>query len=133
MTENIEPKWVSEAIVLHAHERQIIDFGGAHGVRDMGLLQSVLARPQNAFHYNQVVSLTKLAAAYAFGIAKNHAFVDGNKRTALVSAFLFLDKNGYDIRATDEERFTAILSLAEGVMSEEEFALWLDKHVIKKP
>ena len=127
----IEPKWISEAVVLKIHERQIFEFGGSDGVRDMGLLQSALARPQHAFHYNQVLSLTKLAACYAFGIAKNHAFLDGNKRTALVTCFLFLMKNGFSIQATDEERFTAILSLAEGLISEEQFASWLDAHMVK--
>ena len=128
----IEPKWVSEKTVLALHKRQIAEFGGGEGVRDMGLLQSALARPQNAFYYNQVTSLTRLAAAYAFGIAKNHAFIDGNKRTALVTCFLFLLKNGFVIDATEEERYTAILSVAEGVMNEEQFTDWLDKHTIKK-
>jgi len=128
----IEPKWISEDVVLALHDRQIAEFGGSAGVRDMGLLQSALARPQNAYYYNQVVSLTKLAAAYAFGIAKNHAFVDGNKRTAFMTAYLFLLKNGFVVHATDEERYMAILSLAEGVMSEEQFTEWLDAHVAKE-
>ena len=131
MTEMIEPKWVSEETVLKIHQRQISEFGGSEGVRDMGLLQSALARPQNAFHYNQVTSLTRLAVAYAFGIAKNHAFIDGNKRTALVTSFLFLMKNDFIIKATDEERFTAILSVAEGIMDEEQLTQWLDKHAVK--
>ncbi|MDE3016259.1 MAG: type II toxin-antitoxin system death-on-curing family toxin [Pseudomonadota bacterium] len=129
----IEPKWVSEDTVLKIHQRQISEFGGSEGVRDMGLLQSAIARPLNAYHYNQVVSLTKLAASYAFGIAKNHTFIDGNKRTALVTCFLFLMKNGFVIKATDEERFTAILSVAEGLMDEEQLTAWLDKHAVKNP
>lgn len=131
MNSTIEPRWVSEELTLKIHQLQISGFGGSNGIRDRGLLQFALARPQNFYHYNQVTSLTRLAAAYAFGIAKNHAFIDGNKRTALVTCFFFLDKNGFTIRATDEERFTAILSLAEGVMSEEQFAEWLGQHVVK--
>ncbi len=128
----MEPRWVSVDTVLAIHKLQIAGFGGSEGVRDMGLLQSALARPQNFYYYNDVTSLTRLAASYAFGIAKNHAFIDGNKRTALVTCFLFLDKNGFDISATDEERFTAILSLAEGVISEEAFAEWLVMHTKKQ-
>lgn len=127
----IEPQWVSEEAVLAVHKRQIAEFGGSEGVRDMGLLQSALARPQNAFHYNQITSLTQLAAAYAFGIAKNHAFVDGNKRTALVTCLLFLLKNGFSVNATEEERYIAVLSVANDMMTEEQFAAWLDVYVIK--
>lgn len=127
----MEPKWVTVEVIIAMHDRQIAEFGGASGVSDLGLLQSAIARPQNAFYYNQVVSLTKLAACYAFGIAKNHAFVDGNKRTAFMSCYLFLMKNGFAINATEEERFIAILSLANGSISEEEFTKWLEQHIVK--
>src|SRR5271170_1304048 len=93
----IEPEWIDEQDVIAIHRRQIAEHGGSDGIRDMGLLQSAVARPLNAFHYNQVVSLTKLAACYAFGIAKNHAFIDGNKRTALVVSLTFLKVNGYKL------------------------------------
>ena len=131
MTETIEPKWVSEEVILAMHDRQIAEFGGLQGVRDMSLLQSVIARPQNIFCYEQVTSLTRLAAAYAYGIAKNHAFVDGNKRTAFMTCYLFLLKNGFAVQASEQERYVAILSLAEGAISEVEFMEWLDKYVKK--
>lgn len=131
MNELIEPKWVTQEVIIALHDRQIAEFGGASGVRDLGLLQSAIARPQNAFYYSQVISLTKLAACCAFGIAKNHAFVDGNKRTAFMSCYLFLLKNGFIIKSSEEERFISILSLANGSISEEEFANWLEEHIVK--
>ncbi len=131
MNNMIEPKWVSEKTVLALHDRQIAEFGGASGVRDMGLLQSALARPQNAYHYEQVTSLTRLASAYAFGIAKNHPFADGNKRAAFMACFLFLLKNGFTVQATEENKYVTMLSLAEGSISEADFVAWLDAHVQK--
>lgn len=131
LIEVIEPKWISEKAILALHDRQIAEFGGASGVRDMGLLQSAIARPRNAFYYNNIISVTQLSAAYAYGIAKNHAFVDGNKRTAFMTCYLFLMKNGFVIKAAEQERYVSILSLAEGAMSEEQFAKWLDEQVIK--
>ena len=131
MTASIEPLWVSKETIIAMHDRQIAEFGGASGVRDMGLLESAIMRPQNAFYYEHVTSLTRLAAKYAHGIAKNHAFVDGNKRTAFMSCYLFLLKNGFAINASEQERFTSILSLAEGVYSEEDFTNWLDRYTQK--
>jgi len=128
MVETIEPEWLEEQAVLAYHHEQLAEHGGGDGVRDMGLLQSALA-PQNAFHYNQVVSLTKLAACYAFGIAKNHPFVDGNKRTALVASIAFLEINGYALRATQEENYRMFYALAEGSLGEEELAAWLESKV----
>jgi len=122
----IEPDWVAENRAIAIHRRQIAEHGGGDGVRDMGLSQSALARPQNAYHYHKVVSLARLAAAYAYGIAKNHPFIDGNKRTAYVVARLFLIKNGYDINASREEKYLTVLSLAEGRLTEEELAAWFE-------
>ncbi len=127
----IEPEWIEEQVALTFHREQIAEHGGTEGVRDMGLLQSALARPQNAFHYNRVVSLTKLAAAYAFGIAKNHAFLDGNKRTALVVSIAFLQLNGYTLSSTQEENYFTYLSLAEGKLTEDELAAWLESKAVK--
>lgn len=127
----IEPEWVTEEAVLAIHARQLAEHGGGEGVRDMGLLQSALARPQNAFHYERVTSLARLAAAYAFGIAKNHAFVDGNKRTAYVVARLFLLQNGYTLNATKEEKYLTFLALAEGALSKEQLAEWLESKAQK--
>ena len=114
----IEPFWVPEEVVMDFHRQQLAAHGGGEGVRDMGLLQSALARPMNAFYYNQVVSLSKLAACYAYGIAKNHAFIDGNKRTAYVVMRAFLVGNGFDIDATQEEKYEAMYRLAAGERSE---------------
>jgi death-on-curing protein len=126
----MEPEWILEEAVLAYHQEQIAWHGGGEGVRDMGLLQSAMVRPQNAYHYNQVISLSKLAACYGFGIAKNHAFIDGNKRTALVVTLAFLQLNGFSVRATQEEKYIAFLSLAEGNLSEEQLAEWLESRMV---
>jgi death on curing protein len=127
----IEPDWIDEQDTIAIHRQQIAEHGGSDGVRDMGLLQSALARPLNAYHYNHVVSLAKLAACYAFGIAKNHAFVDGNKRTALVVSLTFLKVNGYKLNSTQEENHLAFYQLAEGTLSEEELAAWMESKAYK--
>ncbi len=122
----IEPFWVPEDVVLGFHRQQLAAHGGGEGVRDMGLLQSALARPMNAFYYNQVISLSQLAACYAYGIAKNHAFIDGNKRTAYVVMRAFLLGNGFDIEASKEEKYEIMYRLAAGELSEEQLADWLE-------
>src|SRR5271154_6980833 len=127
---SVEPEWISEEDAVAIHQRQLAEHGGGAGVRDMGLLQSALARPLNAYHYNQVVSLSKLAACYGFGIAKNHAFIDGNKRTAYVVMRAFLVLNSFDIDATKEEKYLTMYSLAEGSLSEEQLADWLESKLI---
>ena len=129
MQTEMEPEWVLEKTVYDIHEEQLALHGGGTGVRDVGLLQSALARPLNAFHYNQVVSLTKLAACYGFGIAKNHAFIDGNKRTALVVTLTFLALNGYALEATQEETYDIFYALAAGSLHEEALATWLESKV----
>jgi len=127
----IEPAWVREDVVLGYHNEQIAEHGGGAGIRDIGLLQSALTRPLNAYHYNQVVSLSKLAACYGFGIAKNHAFIDGNKRTAYVVMRAFLVLNGFDINATREEKYLTMYALAEGSLNEEQLADWLESKLYK--
>ncbi len=122
----IEPEWISEEEAITIHSRQLAEHGGGDGVRDMGLLQSAMARPQNAFHYNQVNSLAKLAACYGYGIAKNHAFIDGNKRTAYVVMRTFLLVNGYSLNATKEEKYLTMYDLAQGHLTEEQLADWLE-------
>lgn len=131
MQTSLEPEWILEKTALAYHEEQLALHGGGEGIRDMGLLQSALARPMNAFHYSQVVSLSKLAACYGFGIAKNHPFIDGNKRTALVVTLAFLELNGYVVRATQEENYITFLSLADGTLSEEALAEWLQSKLVK--
>lgn len=108
------------------HARQIAEHGGTDGVRDRGMLDSALARPQQLFAYGgDGVDLAALAAAYGYGISRNHAFVDGNKRTAYVVMRTFLILNGWDLVAPMPDRYTAMLTLASGDLSEEELAAWL--------
>jgi death on curing protein len=121
-----EPRWLKENVVAAIHQRQLAEHGGLDGVRDPGLLSSALARPQNAFAYSQPKpDLATLAAAYAFGVIKNHPFVDGNKRTAYVLCRTFLKLNGTDIDATDLEKYQAVVAVADGSFSEAQFAEWL--------
>ena len=127
----IEPEWISEEEAITIHSRQLAEHGGGDGVRDMGLLQSAMARAQNAFHYNQVVSLSKLAACYGYGIAKNHAFIDGNKRTAYVVMRTFLLVNGYSLNATKEEKYLTMYDVAQGHFTEEQLADWLESKLLK--
>ncbi len=107
------------------HSRQIAEHGGSKGVRDEGLLPSALARVQNLHAYTENADLPALAASYAFGIAKNHPFLDGNKRTALVVAVTFLNLNGFDFDAPEDATYITFLKLAEGTLSEDELAEWL--------
>lgn len=129
--QRIEPEWVAEQTVLNYHREQLAEHGGGDGVRDMGLLQSALARPQSYFHYNQITSLARLAACYGYGIAKNHAFVDGNKRTAYVVMRAFLIINGFDIRATAEEKYLTIYDLAAGHLTENQLAEWIETKLLE--
>jgi death-on-curing protein len=117
-------RWIKESSVLAIHEEQIAEHGGLAGVRDLPLLLSALARPQHLEAYGNP-DLADLAAAYAVGIARNHAFLDGNKRTAWVVAETFLLKNGYELIASDRDGVTTMLAVADGTMSEPELAIWL--------
>jgi death on curing protein len=121
MTENWI--WVSLEVALAAHQEQIAEHGGGEGVRDNGLLDSAMARPQNLALYGEPMA-AELAASYAFGIARNHPFVDGNKRTAAVVSETFLILNGSALNATDAELVVAFLALASGELTEEEMADW---------
>jgi death-on-curing protein len=122
--------WLLEETVTAIHHRQIAEHGGSEGLRDEGLLSSALARPQNLLSYSESrPDLASLAAAYAYGIARDHPFVDGNKRTALVAARTFLILNGVDLEAAQDEKVLTFLSLAEGAASEEELADWIRKRI----
>jgi death-on-curing protein len=122
-------RWVSEDVVLAVHDEQLAEHGGLAGVRDLPLLQSALARPKNLEAYGNP-DIADLAAAYAVGIARNHAFIDGNKRTALVvAAGIFLPLNGYELAASDGESVRAMLAVADGTMSEPELAIWLRTYI----
>jgi death-on-curing protein len=118
--------WLLEETVRAVHSRQLSEHGGKPGIRDEGLLLSALARPQNLIAYGDPPpDLAALAASYAFGIARNHPFIDGNKRVALVVARTFLLINGADLEAAQEEKYVTFLHLAEGAISEDELAEWI--------
>jgi death-on-curing protein len=119
-----EPRWLDVAIVLDIHAEQLALFGGGDGVRDAGLLESALARPLNKFSYGET-DLAALAAAYAFGLAKNHPFVDGNKRAAFASIIVFLGLNGVDFDVPPAHAAAMILSLAAGEVSEDGLTRWI--------
>ena len=122
-----EPRWLEIGLVLDFHAEQLALFGGPEGVRDLGLLESALARPINRFAYGET-DLAVLAAAYCFGIAKNHPFVDGNKRTALASMIVFLGLNHIDLDAPQEEAAAIVLALAAGETTEDVLARWIADH-----
>ena len=122
-----EPEWLDTGIVLDFHAEQLALFGGADGVRDIGLLELALARPINKFAYGEA-DLAVLAAAYGFGIARNHPFVDGNKRTALASMIVFLGLNRLDLDAPPEAATAIVLSLAAGEITEDTLAHWIADH-----
>jgi death-on-curing protein len=126
-----EIKWILEATVLAIHKRQIAEHGGSDGVCDEGLLLSALARPQNLLAYSEETpDISALAASLAYGIAKNHPFIDGNKRTALVVMRTFVQLNGHNFNATQEEKYLTFLKLAEGSLSEEELANWIREKIV---
>lgn len=117
-------RWLLNRVVLALHDEQLAEHGGSPGVRDAGLLSSALARPQNQAAYGNP-SVFDLAAAYAFGIIRNHPFVDGNKRTAFLAAYVFLDLNGWELMAHEDEAVAAVLALAAGEIQEAGFSEWL--------
>jgi death on curing protein len=119
-----EPRWLDTNIVLDVHAEQLALFGGADGIRDLGLLESALARPINKFGDGES-DLAVLAAAYAFGIARNHPFVDGNKRAAFASIIVFLGLNGFDFDVPPEQATAIILALAAGEVTEESLTRWI--------
>jgi death-on-curing protein len=124
-------RWLMEGVVIAMHGEQISEHGGGLGIRDAGLLSSALARPQNQAAYGEP-SVFDLAATYAFGIIRNHPFVDGNKRTGFLAAYVFLDLNGWELIAPEVEAVAAVLALATNEMDEAGFASWLKaKSVIR--
>ncbi len=127
-----EPVWITEELVIAVHARQITEHGGSAGIRDKSLLQSALARPQQLYAYGDPSpDIAALAASLAYGIAKNHPFVDGNKRTAAVLCELFIMVNGMSLEASDQEMLSVFLALAGGSLNEEELSDWLRLHLIQ--
>lgn len=125
--------WIGKALALAIHDRQLAEHGGGTGVRDESLLDSALARPQQLFAYGDPPpDIAALAASLAFGLARNHPFVDGNKRTAHVCYRVFLALNDSELVASQEEKYIAMLGLSEGSLDEAEFAQWLRKHLVLK-
>lgn len=123
--------WIQRRVIVAAHGEQLAEHGGAGGIRDAGLLESALARAQNLAAYGDP-DVAALAAAYGFGIARNHPFVDGNKRAALIATELFLVLNGHELVAGDADCVLTILALAAGELEEAEFAAWLRQHLVTR-
>jgi death on curing protein len=120
-----EPVWITTELIEAIHERQLSEHGGPGGIRDRGMLESALARARQKYAYEPTSDLPTLAAAYAFGIATNHPFIDGNKRTAAVACELFLELNDYTLVAEDADMYPVFLSLATGQLTEAALADWL--------
>lgn len=127
MSETEEPLWISYEQAIAIHARQLRRFGGAPGLRDEGMLRSALERPVNKWTYEQA-QLPELAAAYAFGLAKNHAFIDGNKRIAFMAMMIFLRRNGIAFAPDPAQATTVILALAAGEVSETSLTRWIRDH-----
>jgi death-on-curing protein len=123
--------WLSSDVLLAVHDEQLAEHGGASGVRDLGLFESALARPRNLVNYGSP-DVCDLAAAYGYGLARNHPFVDGNKRTAFVATELFLVLNGYELLADDANCVLTMLAVAAGSMAEPAFAQWLRDHTQRR-
>jgi death-on-curing protein len=119
-----EPVWLSLELVIAIHDEQLAEFGGASGLRDAGALESALARPLNRYHYGNT-DLASLAAAYGFGLLRNHAFVDGNKRTALLAIVTFLGLNDLEFDVPEPEVVVMMLALASGEIDEDGLASWI--------
>ena len=123
-----EPVWIEPRLVIALHQRLLAEHGGAPGIRDEGLLDSALARPRQLFSYEKP-GLPELAAAYVSGIVQNHPFVDGNKRTAFMTGYVFLGRNRLLLDAPETEAATMVFDLAAGTLPESGFAGWLRTHV----
>jgi death on curing protein len=124
--------WVADSVVLAIHEAQLAEHGGIAGVRDEGLLASALARPRNLEAYGEDIDAASLAASYAFGLARNHPFFDGNKRTAFVLMELFLELNGWRLKANDADCISTMKGLAADDLSEKALANWLRRNLVRQ-
>lgn len=124
--------WLKETVILAVHDEQIAEHGGRQGIRDIGLVSSALMRPQHLAAYENP-SIFDLAAAYAFGIIKNHPFVDGNKRTGFLASYIFLVLNGWELMASEIDAVTIVLALTEGKIEETTFSEWLKTHSVTLP
>ncbi len=123
-----EPRWIHRQALLLKHAESLRLFGGAEGLRDEGMLDSALTRPMNAWSYRGEARIPDLAAAYAFGLSKNHPFIDGNKRAAFIAYVGFLKLNGFNLKASQPDAYQTMMALAAGAMTEEEFAIWIERN-----
>ncbi len=123
-----EPIWLTRPIVEAIHFSQIREHGGQYGIRDINLLESAIARPLNRWVYEQEAGIIMLSAAYGYGLAKNHCFIDGKKRVAFMAMYTFLGLNGYGIDATEPEVVDLMLGVADSSISEEQLIMWLQMH-----
>ena len=127
-----EPQWLSRVVVDAIHTDQLREHGGLPGIRDENVLESALARPQQKWHYANDADVPILAAAYAFGLVKNHPYRDGNKRVGFLAMVTLLGLNDHDLVATDAEAVAEMLALADGGVSEEALADWIRQHIAKR-
>lgn len=128
-------RWISKAALTLLHDESLAEHGGSEGVRDAGLLDSALARPRNVLAYSDPANppdVATLAASYGVGLAKNHPFVDGNKRAAFLAVGLFLTLNGWRLQCSQADATLTMLAVASGDISEDEFAAWLRRHTVAK-
>ncbi len=116
--------WILRKIVFALHAEQLAEHGGLEGIRDEGMFDSALARPQNLIAYNQDADVAMLAASYTYGLAKNRPFIDGNKRIAFITGELFIELNGFELIASDGDCVLTMLAVADGSLSEEELSEW---------
>ena len=129
----VEPKWVELGSVLLIHEWEQLYSGGLSGVRDQGMLESATNRARNRFLYDEDATVFDLAACYGFGIARNHPFLDGNKRSALLTSLGFLEKNGWEVNTPPADLYTTFMRLAAGDLTEDELAEWFKNNVKQMP
>jgi death on curing protein len=126
-----EPVWLDKTTLLLLHAAALAEHGGMEGMRDEGLLDSALARPRNLFAYEGTESLSRLAAAYAIGISRNHPFLDGNKRAAFIALALFIARNGSRLRADQVDATRTMLRVAAGELDENQLADWIESRTVK--
>ncbi len=127
-----EPRWLTPNAVALLHRGSIERYGGSHGVRDAALIESALSRPVNRWMYAPECDLADIAASYAYGLAKNHGYVDGNKRIAFAAMFVFLYRNKLLLETTDDDAIAAMVGLASGETSEDELAQWIRERAVPR-
>jgi death-on-curing protein len=129
---SVEPRWIRKKALLLLHEESLATFGGASGLRDEGLLDSALVRPQNTFAYRPESTLADLAASYCFGLVKNHAFFDGNKRAGFLAIGLFLAINGLRLAASQVDAIRTIFAVAAGELDERGLSVWIQANIVPR-